>query len=243
MRMTTMADKNPGKPEGKGTKVTFHISKEENFPEWYEEIVKTAELCDNRYPLKGMVAWMPYGYQTLKLLMRNVELFLDESGHEEVSMPSLVPESVFKKERDFLKGFTGEAYVITQVSNTPLEEKLYVRPTSETVIYEVVRLWINSISDLPMKLYQTVNIFRHETKQTKPMLRVREVIRFNEAHTFHATAEDADRQIKEARALYERIFDALLLPYLELRTPSWDTFPGSKIQLRFHDGHAGRQGP
>jgi prolyl-tRNA synthetase len=228
-----MGDKDSGKAKGNGTKVTFHVSKEGDFPDWYEQIVKTAEICDNRYPLKGMVAWMPYGYQALKLLMRSVELFLDESGHDEVSMPSLVPESIFKKERDFLKGFNGEAYVVTQVNDAPLEEKLFVRPTSETVIYEVVRLWINSISDLPMRLYQTVNVFRHETKQTKPMLRVREVVRFNEAHTFHATQEDADRQIKEARALYRRIFDSFLLPYLELKTPSWDTFPGAKYNYDF----------
>ncbi|MEM0148299.1 MAG: proline--tRNA ligase [Candidatus Micrarchaeaceae archaeon] len=222
-----------GSDKIESTKVTFNLSKHDDFSEWYEQIVKKAELCDNRYPLKGMVAWMPYGYKALKLVMKKIECLLDETGHEEVSMPSLVPASIFQKEKDFLKGFSGEAYVITNVNEKPLEEKLYIRPTSETVMYEVVRQWINAVSDLPLKLYQTVNVFRYETKQTKPMLRVREIVKFNEAHTFHATEESAEQQIKEARQIYRKFFDFFMLPYIELRTPSWDTFPGAKYNYDF----------
>ncbi|MGI0133515.1 MAG: aminoacyl--tRNA ligase-related protein, partial [Candidatus Micrarchaeaceae archaeon] len=114
-----------------------------------------------------------------------------------------------------------------------LTERLYIRPTSETGMYDTVKLWIKSEADLPLKLYQTVNVFRHETKQTRPLMRVREIVKFKEAHTFHATKDDAAKQVDEAINVYKQFFDTMLLPYKVLRTPSWDTFPGAEYNYDF----------
>ncbi len=215
------------KTDSESKKTTFSISKVGNFPDWYERALDVGDMVDARYPIKGMYIWKPYGYKTLKFMLNTLSDLLDNTGHNEEYFPMLVPESVFGKEGDFLKGFTGEAYVVTKAGTEDLPEKLYVRPTSETAIYESVRPWIRSFSDLPMKLYQTVNIFRHETKQTKPMLRLREISKFNEAHTFHATAEEAEKQIKEGLKIYGEFFNKLMIPFIVVKTPSWDTFAGA----------------
>ncbi len=215
------------KPKSTKGKITFSIDKFKDFPDWYDNALRLGDIVDVRYPLKGMMIWRPYGFKALKLMLSIIEGLLDKSGHEEVYFPMLIPESIFGKERDFLKGFSGEAFVVTKAGTENLTENLYIRPTSETVIYESVKPWIRSATDLPLKLYQTVNIFRHETKQTRPLLRIREIVKFKEAHTFHTTAEDADRQIKEGVEIYERFFDKLLIPYIVVKTPSWDTFAGA----------------
>ncbi len=208
-------------------KVTLSIDKVENFPDWFDRALEVSDFIDTRYPVKGMYIWKPYGYKTLNNVMNIMKELLDKSGHNEVYFPALVPESVFTKEHDFLKGFNGEAYIVTKAGKKDLTENLYIRPTSETGIYEVIRPWIRSASDLPLKIYQIVNVFRYETKQTRPMLRLREISKFKEAHTFHSDAGGADKQIKEGIAIYKEFFDRLLIPYVIVRTPSWDTFAGA----------------
>ncbi len=214
-------------------KYLFNIDKEGNFSEWYSEIIKRADIVDIRYPIKGMNVWKGYGFKALKLMLGIMEELLDETGHEEVYFPLLIPESVFKKERDFLEGFRGEAYIVTHAGETKLKERLYVRPTSETPMYEMFSLWINSKSDLPLKIYQTVNVFRYETKQTRPLLRVRELVKFKEGHTAHATKDEADEHIKQVIDIYKKFFDELKVPYLILKTPEWDTFPGAEYNYDF----------
>jgi len=198
-----------------------------NFTEWYERVLKYAEVLDDRYPLKGSYVWMPYGFKALKLMLKKIEELLDETGHQDTYFPLLVPISIFKKESDFLKGFGGSTLRITHVGEKSLDEELVMRPTSETVMYYMFSLWIRSWRDLPLKLYQIVPIFRWETKMTKPMLRVREVIKFKEAHTAHATKEEADQQIKEGVEIYSKFYDFLKVPYVVLRTPEWSTFAGA----------------
>ena len=209
------------------TKTTFSISKVGDFPDWFDRALDVGDMVDTRYPIKGMYVWKPYGYKALKLMLNTLSDLLDSTGHGEAYFPMLVPASVFGREGDFLKGFNGEAYIVTKAGNEDLSEKLYVRPTSETAIYESVRPWIRSFADLPMKLYQTVNVFRHETKQTRPMLRLREVTKFNEAHTFHATAEEAEKQVEEGVRIYSEFFNKLIVPFIVVKTPSWDTFAGA----------------
>lgn len=215
------------KSNAESKKTTFSISKVDNFPDWYDRALDVGDMVDSRYSIKGMYVWKPYGYKALKFMLNALSELLDSTGHSEAYFPMLIPASVFGKERDFLKGFKGEAYIVTKAGDKDLTENLYVRPTSETVIYESVRPWIRSFSDLPMKLYQTVNIFRHETKQTRPMLRLREVTKFNEAHTFHSTAEGAEKQIEEGIRIYGELFNKLLIPFIVVKTPSWDTFAGA----------------
>ncbi len=203
------------------------------FSEWYEKVTEEAEIIDKRYPVKGMLVWKPYGYKSLKLTMRILERLLEEYGHQEAYFPMLVPEEVFEKERDFLEGFSGETFVVERTISKKLTRKFLLRPTSETVMYYMFSLWITSYKDLPIKIYQTVNVFRYETEQTHPILRVREIIMFNEAHTAHASLEDANRQIREAIEIYSKFFDELLLPYIILKTPPWDTFAGAEYNFDF----------
>jgi prolyl-tRNA synthetase len=214
-------------------KKTVRFSKEQDFPDWFNNVVLEAGVIDNRYPLKGFYVWKPHGFKMLKKMMAIMERLLEDAGHQEVYFPSLVPTSVFSKESDFLAGFGGDALVVTRTGKKELDEALILRPTSETVMYYMFALWIKGKSDLPLKLYQTVNVFRYETKQTRPLLRVREIVKFKEAHTVHATAEEAAEQVKQAIAIYKQFFSSLLLPFKVLKTPQWDTFAGAEYNYDF----------
>ncbi len=207
--------------------------KYKNFSEWYEKVTEEAEIIDKRYPVKGMLVWKPYGFKALKLTIGILERLLEEYGHQEAYFPMLVPEEVFEKERDFLEGFSGETFVVERTISKRLTRRFLLRPTSETVMYYMFSLWVTSYRDLPIKIYQTVNVFRYETEQTHPILRVREIIRFNEAHTVHRTLEEADKQVMEGIEIYSRFFDELLIPYVILKTPPWDTFAGAEYNFDF----------
>lgn len=202
----------------------------EKFDEWYHEIVEKAELCDKRYPIKGMNVWKPYGWK----LMRNIDTIIREemekTNHKEVYFPLLIPESYFKKEAEHIKGFSEEVYWVTHAGKNELEEKLLLRPTSETALYSIFSLWIRSHTDLPLKTFQIVNTFRYETKMTKAFIRVRE-IHFFEAHTCHTDFEDAERQIKEDLEIAERFFKKLCLPFISSIRPDWDKFAGAYYSI------------
>ncbi len=198
-----------------------------NFSEWYDKILAYADIVDDRFPLKGAFVWKPYGYKALSLMMKKMEKLLEKDGHKRCQFPMIVPMSLFKKEKDFLEGFTGETLRITKIGRRDLDEELIVRPTSETIIYPMFSLWIRSYRDLPLKVYQIVPIFRWETKMTKPMLRVRELAAFKEAHAVHATLEDAEKNFKNMVKLYEEFHSFLKIPFISLKTPEWDTFAGA----------------
>ncbi|MGB9828077.1 MAG: aminoacyl--tRNA ligase-related protein, partial [Thermosphaera sp.] len=169
----------------------------------------------------------------LRLTQRILIQLLEETGHEEAYFPTMIPESVFSREKDFLEGFGGETFVVEGTVTKRFEERLFVRPTSETVMYYMWNMWIKGRKDLPVKMYQIVNVFRYETKMTHPILRVREIMGFIEAHTAHATMEEAEAQIKEALSIYKKYFDALQLPYFIVKTPPWDTFAGAEYNYDF----------
>ncbi len=211
----------------------FNLDKYVNFPEWYHEILKQAKIVDIRYPVKGMNVWMPYGLKALRLIQKIMIRLLEETGHEEAYFPTMIPESIFSKEKDFLKGFGGETFVVEGTLTKKFGEKLLVRPTSETVMYYMWSLWIKGRKDLPIKMYQVVNVFRYETKMTHPILRVREIMGFIEAHTAHPTMEEAEKQIAEAINIYKKFFDELLIPYYIVKTPPWDTFAGAEYNYDF----------
>ncbi len=213
-------------------KYLFNVPKSD-FSRWYEEILEKADIIDKRYPVKGMLVWKPYGFKALKLMRRIMEELLDKYGHQEAYFPALIPEEVFEKERDFLEGFSGETFVVEGTLTKKLGRRLLLRPTSETVMYYMFSQWITSHRDLPLKIYQTVNVFRYETEHTRPIIRVREIMNFIEAHTAHATPEEAEAQIKEGIQIYKKFFDRLCLAYVILRTPKWDTFAGAEYNYDF----------
>jgi len=202
------------------------MKKAEDFSDWYNEIVELAGLTDKRYPIKGMNVWTPYGWKIQQHIDRHIRQYLDDTGHNEVCFPLLIPENEFAKEKDHIKGFDSEVFWVTHAGLNPLDIRLLLRPTSETAIYPMFQIWVRSHADLPMKVYQIVNVFRYETKQTRAFIRVRE-IHFFESHTCHATFEDAEAQVKEDMGIMERLSKNLCVPYLLLRRTEWDKFPGA----------------
>ena len=200
--------------------------KSEDFNEWYNEIVELADLCDKRYPIKGMNVWKPYGWKLMTHVDRMMREEMDKTDHKEVCFPLLIPESLFKKEEEHIEGFGSEVYWVTHAGDSELEERWLLRPTSETAMYPVFSLWIRSHADLPLKTYQIVNTFRYETKQTRAFIRVRE-IHFFEAHTCHVDFEDAEKQIQEDKDIADRLFKKICLPYLFSKRPDWDKFAGA----------------
>ncbi|MEL9909468.1 MAG: proline--tRNA ligase [Desulfurococcus sp.] len=214
-------------------KKSIGIDKYENFPEWYHAVLKEAGVIDIRYPVKGMYVWMPYGLKALRLTQRIIMDLLEKTGHQEAYFPTMVPESVFSREKDFLQGFGGETFIVEGTVTRRFNERLFVRPTSETVMYYMWNMWIKGRKDLPLKMYQVVNVFRYETKMTHPILRVREIMGFIEAHTAHSSREEAEKQIIEAMGIYKEFFNRLQLPYFIVKTPPWDTFAGAEYNYDF----------
>jgi prolyl-tRNA synthetase len=198
----------------------------DSFSEWYHELLITAEIVDNRYPVKGMCVWFPFGFALKKNVYAVIRELLDPD-HQETQFPLLIPENEFMKEAQHIKGFEEEVYWVTCGGTSPLEVKLALRPTSETAIYPMFKLWIRSHADLPLRIYQIVNTFRYETKHTRPLIRLREITSFKEAHTVHATWEEAASQVEVAIARYSEFYRRLALPFLVSRRPSWDKFPGA----------------
>lgn len=200
--------------------------KEDNFADWYLDIVEKAGLSDKRYPIKGMNVWTPYGWKIMRQIDTYIREEFDATNHDEVCFPLMIPEDQFAKEKDHIKGFDEEVYWVTHAGLNELDVRLVVRPTSETAMYPMFSLWIRSHQDLPLKTYQIVNTFRYETKQTRPFIRVRE-IHFFESHTCHTTEEGAQDQIEEDIQILERIAKKICLPYTLLIRTEWDKFPGA----------------
>ncbi len=207
------------KTEKEGKKYT-------NFSEWYNQSIEDADLIDKRYPVKGMNIWTPYGWQMMSLIDGETRRLMRETQHREVKFPLLVPESEFQKEADHIKGFGEEVYWVTKAGKNELDIPLLLRPTSETAMYPVFDLWVRSHTDLPLKIFQMVNVFRYETKQTRSFMRMRE-IHFFEAHTCHEDEQGAEDQITEDLEVMEDLSKKLCLPYLELQRTEWDKFPGA----------------
>jgi prolyl-tRNA synthetase len=204
----------------------------ENFSEWYHEVIQQAEIMDIRYPVKGLYVWLPFGFRLRQLVYAKLRELLDRD-HQEVYFPTLIPEDMLGKESQHIKGFEDEVYWVTHGGLEPLDVKLALRPTSETAMYPMFKLWIRSHADLPLKVYQIVNVFRYETKHTRPLIRLREVTSFKEAHTVHRTYEEAEEQVKSAVALYKEFYDFLAIPYLIFKRPEWDKFPGADYTIAF----------
>jgi prolyl-tRNA synthetase len=202
------------------------MNKSENFSEWYADIVETANLTDKRYPIKGMNVWTPYGWKLMHLIDGIIRDEMENSDHNEVNFPLLISEEQFAKEAEHIKGFGDEVYWVTRAGGEDLEVKLLLRPTSETAMYPIFSLWVRSHADLPLKTFQIVNTFRYDTKQTRAFIRVRE-IHFFEAHTCHVDFEDAERQIAQNLKIMENLGKKLCLPFLILKRPEWDKFPGA----------------
>ncbi len=203
--------------------------KSEDFMAWYNDVVEVTELTDKRYPIKGMNIWRPYGQAIMSRIDAFTRAEMERTHHDEVNFPLLIPEKLFMKEADQIKGFGGEVFWVTHAGDNELEggERWVVRPTSECAMYEIFPLWIRSHSDLPLTTYQICNVFRYETKQTRAFMRVRE-IHFFEDHSVFANEADAREHVELDLAIVENVFDNLALPTIRTKRPDWDKFPGAQ---------------
>ena len=202
----------------------------EDFSAWYNELLWRAGIMDVRYPVKGLYVWFPFGFALRRNVYGALRALLDVD-HEEALFPLLIPETELARESEHIKGFEDEVYWVTHGGTSPLDVKLALQPTSECAIYPMYHLWVRSHADLPLRLYQVVNSFRYETKHTRPLIRLREITSFKEAHTVHASWEDAECQVAEAIRLYQSFYDSLSIPVIISKRPDWDKFPGADYTI------------
>lgn len=209
-------------------KVTFNVSKNGNFSEWYSEILNKAEVTDLRYGVKGFVVIRPWGARAIEKMYKIYESALKRTGHDVAIFPTVIPEGNFKKEASHVEGFSPDVFWLEQKQG---EEKLALRPTSETAFYEMYKIWIRSYKDLPLKIYQRANIFRCETKATRPLIRSREFY-WIEAHDVFATKEEAEEQVQEDISMTESVMHQIFgIPFLPMKRPEWDKFPGAEYTV------------
>ena len=209
------------------SKETFNVDKEKNFSEWFNRIIREAQLIDDRYNVKGFIVHRPWSMTMLKQIYRIYEDALERRGHKPVLFPTVIPEDNLYKEEEHVEGFRAEVFWITHGGDDRLDKRLALRPTSETAFYPMYALWIRSISDLPLKLYQSCSVFRYETKATKPLIRGREFL-WIEAHDVFATEEDAYRQVEEDMEVAEEVIHKRLgIPFIFFERPQWDKFKGA----------------
>jgi len=207
--------------------------KKEDFGNWYLEVVQKAEIVDTRYGVKGMLIYMPTGMLIIKEIVKLFDVELQKTGHKPVLFPVVIPEKFLKMEGDHIKGFEKEVFWITHAGKNKLDERMCLRPTSETAMYPSFSTWIRSHQQLPLKIYQDCCVYRYETKMTKPLIRGREFY-WIEAHTAHKTFEDAENQTKEDMMTYTNVVNKELgIPFLLIKRPEWDKFPGAENTYAF----------
>ncbi len=204
------------------------VSKEEDFSAWYTEIITKAELADIRYNIKGFVCYRPWATISIRKMYRKYEDLLEKNGHLPIIMPSLIPESNLMLEAEHVEGFAPEVFWVTEAgSSGPLNERLALRPTSETALYPMYSYWIQSYKDLPFKRYQSCQVWRYEGKMTRPFFRGRE-FHWIEAHDVFATEDGALAQVKEDMEMtYQILQDEFAIPIIFFQRPKWDKFAGS----------------
>ena len=215
-------------------------SMDEDFAQWYTDIVKKAELIEYT-SVKGCMVIRPYGYAIWELMQQILDARFKALGHENVCMPMFIPESLLQKEKDHVEGFAPEVAWVTHGGSEKLEERLCVRPTSETLFCEHYANIVHSWRDLPKLYNQWVSVVRWE-KTTRPFLRSREFL-WQEGHTIHATAEEAIEETERMLGIYADFCeDALAMPVLRGRKTDSDKFAGAvatyAIEALMHDGKA-----
>ena len=217
---------------------------EEDFAQWYTDIVLKAELADYT-AVKGFITIRPYGYAIWENIQKYADEKFKEHGVKNISMPVLIPESLLQKEKDHVEGFAPEVAWVTIGGGEELEERLCVRPTSETIFSTMYSKWLSSWRDLPYKYNQWCNVLRWE-KETRPFLRSREFL-WQEGHTIHETAEEAQKFTLEMLEVYANIIENLLaIPVLKGRKTKAEQFAGAEatytVETLMHDGRALQSG-
>ena len=219
-------------------------SMEEDFAQWYTDVVKKAELMDYT-SVKGCMVFKPAGYAIWELIQRQLDDRFKATGVENVYLPMFIPESLLEKEKDHVEGFAPEVAWVTHGGLQPLQERLCVRPTSETLFCDFYKNDIQSYRDLPKVYNQWCSVVRWE-KETRPFLRSREFL-WQEGHTAHATAEDAqDRTIQMLDVYAKFCEEVLAIPVIKGQKTDKEKFAGAEatytIEALMHDGKALQSG-
>lgn len=215
-------------------------SMDEDFAKWYTDICRKAELIEYT-SVKGCMVIRPYGYAIWENIQKTLDGMFKETGHENVCMPMFIPESLLQKEKDHVEGFAPECAWVTMGGNEELEERLCVRPTSETLFCEHFKQIVHSYRDLPKLYNQWVSVVRWE-KTTRPFLRSREFL-WQEGHTLHETADEAIEETEKMLNVYTEFCQKYLaMPVVQGMKTESDKFAGAErtycIEALMHDGKA-----
>ena len=202
------------------------VKKDENFSEWYSQVVQKAELADIRFGIQGFIVHRPWGFFIIRKIYEYLEEEVEKQGHLPYLFPVVVKEDDLKREKEHA-GFTPNVFWISEAGEKKLEEKFALKPTGEAQIYPLYSLWFRSYKDLPFKGYQSrISAFRNEMT-TRPFLRGREFL-FFETHDVFNRHEEALEQIKEDLDTCEKVIGKKIkLPFLYFKRPEWDKFSGA----------------
>ena len=226
----------------KGDNKGLTVKKSENFSEWYSEIVQKAELADYS-PVQGFIVVRPRAYAIWEKVQEEFNNFLKKIGVKNSYFPLLIPESFFKRESEHAKGFAPE---LAFLEGKEEGERLALRPTSETIMYDSYSKWIRSWRDLPLLLNQWNNVIRWEVKQTKPFIRGREFL-WQEGHCAFESEEEAEKNMMEIINEYKKLCEEVLaVPVFLGKKSKMETFAGAKktmaIESLMIDGKALQMG-
>lgn len=215
-----------------------------DFSQWYQDVIYQAELVDQA-PTRGCMVMRPYGYAIWELIQQELDRQIKATGTQNAYFPLLIPEEFLKREADHVEGFSPELAVVTVAGGKELEEKLVVRPTSETIIYYMFSRWITSWRDLPLKINQWANVVRWEMR-TRPFLRTTEFL-WQEGHTAHASREEAIEMAETMLKVYRDFaYNFLAIPVITGLKSDSEKFPGAERTYTFEglmqDGKALQMG-
>jgi prolyl-tRNA synthetase len=219
--------------------------KNEDFSEWYTQVVLKAGLADYA-PVKGFIVMRPYGYAIWESIRDILDIKLKETGHQNGFLPVLIPESLLSKEEDHFAGFTPEVFWVTKAGNSDIGERLALRPTSETLAYSVFAKWITSYRDLPLKINFWNTALRAEIKATKPFIRTSEFL-WQEGHTVHGSEEEAELEVMSILDIYKELVEGYLaVPVVRGLKSDSEKFVGAKytttLEALMPDGKALQMG-
>lgn len=201
--------------------------RETDYSKWYLDIINHAKLADYA-PVKGCMVIRPNGYAIWENMQRVLDGMFKETGHVNAYFPMFIPESFLKKEAEHVEGFAPECAVVTHGGGKKLEEPLVVRPTSETIIWDMYRKWIKSYRDLPLLINQWANVVRWEMR-TRLFLRTTEFL-WQEGHTAHATAEEAEVETLKMLDVYAQFAEEhMAMPVIKGRKSESEKFAGAEV--------------
>ena len=205
--------------------VTSITRQSEDFPGWYNDVVLKAELADYS-PVRGCMIIRPYGYAIWESMQAELDGHIKRTGHSNVYFPLFVPKSLLEKEAEHVEGFNPQVAWVTHAGGKALDEWLAIRPTSEAIIADSVKDWIQSYRDLPLLMNLWNNVVRWELR-TRLFLRTTEFL-WQEAHTFHATEAEAAEEVATGLECYRLVSeDWLAIPVIKGRKTDAEKFPGA----------------